>query len=75
VPKANSKHGDFSREVPDSFRRNTSILDRFAGTGRDNQMIGLEGDQFVQRDLIVAEDADVRAELAEVLDEVVGEES
>ncbi len=35
--------------------------------------IGLEGDQLVQRDLVVAEDADVRAEFAEVLDEVVGE--
>ena len=35
-------------------------------------MTRIEGSQFVQRDLVVAEDANVRAKFAEVLDEVVG---
>ena len=46
---------------------------RFAWTWGDHEVVGLEGDEFVQRDLVVAVDANVRPEFTEVLNEVVGE--
>ncbi len=33
----------------------------------------VEGDQLVHRDLVITKDTDIRAQLAKVLDEVVGE--
>jgi hypothetical protein len=73
MPEADTEHGNFPREVFDGFRRHSSIFDRFSWTGRDNEMIGLEGDQLVQCNLVIAEDLYVRPKLAEVLDKVIGE--
>ena len=75
VPETDAEHGDLSGEVFDSSRRNAPILDRFARTRRDDEMVRLEGDQLVQRDLVVAEDADLRAQLTQILDKVVVKES
>jgi hypothetical protein len=41
--------------------------------GGDDQIIGLQRGDFVERDRVVAENLDLLTELAKVLDEVVGE--
>ena len=48
-------------------------LRRRAGTGRDHQSVGPSLEQLGDRRLVVAHNLDLRPELAEVLDEVVGE--
>ena len=48
---------------------------RRAGPGRDADALGLQRGDFVERDFVVAFHEQVRAEFAEVLDEVVGEAS
>ena len=73
MPEADSQHGDFAREVFDRFGRDAAIFERFAWTWGDDEVVRLEGNQFVQRDLVVAIDTNVRAEFTEVLNEVVGE--
>jgi hypothetical protein len=55
------------------FGGDAAVFDGFAWSWGDDEMVRLEGDEFVHRNLVVAEDANVRAEFAEVLDEVVGE--
>jgi hypothetical protein len=73
MPEADTEHGDFSVEVFDCVGGDAVIFERFAGTGGDNEMRWVERNKLVHRHLIIAEDFDVRAEFAEVLDEVVGE--
>src|SRR5688572_19109272 len=63
VPEADPKHRDFSGKVFDGFGRDAPILDRFAWARRDDEVIRLEGDQLIQGDLVVAKDANLRAEL------------
>ncbi len=72
MAQADSQHRDFAVEVFDRLGGDAVILDGFAGAGGDDQVIRFEGDQFVERDLVIAEDFDVCAQFAEVLDEVVG---
>ena len=73
MPEADSQHRNFARKIFDGFGRNAAVFERFAWTWGDDEVVRFEGDEFVQRDLVVAVDADVRAEFAEVLHEVVGE--
>ena len=49
------------------------VFERFAWTWGDDEVSWVEGDELIHRDLVIAEDFDIRAEFAEVLDEVVGE--
>src|SRR5262245_31627589 len=44
-----------------------------ARAGRDDQVTGGSCDKLIERYLIVAKDLNIRPQLAEVLDEVVGE--
>ncbi len=71
MPKADAEHGDFAREVFDGFRRDAAIFEWLAWTRGNDEMVRLEGDEFVQRDLVVAVHANVRAKFAEVLDQVI----
>jgi hypothetical protein len=73
MSKADAEYGNFAREMFDGFGGNAAIFDGFAWTWRDDEMVRLEGDQLVQGNLVIAKDANIRAEFAEVLDEVVGE--
>ena len=73
MTETNTEHRDFAIEVFDGIRRDTTIFDGFAWTWRDDEMVRLECDQLVQGNLVIAKDANIRAEFAEVLDEVVGE--
>jgi hypothetical protein len=73
MSETDSENGNPACEMFDGFGGNAAVFDGFAWAWRDDKVVGLEGDQLVQRDLVVAEDAYVRAEFAEVLDEVVGE--
>ena len=73
VPETDAEHGDLSSEMFDSFWRNASVLDGFTRSRRDDQVVRLKRDQLIQRDLVVPEDADLRAQLAKVLDQVVSE--
>src|SRR5581483_6524000 len=54
-------------------RIGNATFGRVAGTGRDDDVRGGKCANFVQRYLVVAKDAQRRAELAEILNEVVGE--
>jgi hypothetical protein len=72
MPKADAEHGDLAGEVLDGVRGNTVVFERFARSGRDNEMGRVEGNELVYRHLVITEDFDIRAEFAEILDEVVG---
>jgi hypothetical protein len=72
VTETNAKHGDFAAEVSDGIGGNAIILDRLARSGGDHQVRRVEGDELVHRDLVVTKDSDIRAQLAEVLDQVIG---
>jgi hypothetical protein len=71
MSETDTEHGDLAGEMFDRIRGNAAIFDRFAGARGNDEMIRLERDQFIQRNLIVAEHTNLRAELAEVLNEVI----
>ncbi len=48
-------------------------LGRRAGAGRDDEALGVALEQLVDRRLVVAHDLELGTELAQVLDQVVGE--
>ena len=73
VSETNPENRNFAGEVPDGVGGNTVVLDGFARSRGDHEMRRIERDQLVHRDLIVAEDPDIRTQLAKVLDKVVGE--
>ena len=72
-PRQTPSTGILPVKVPDRIGGNTIVLEGFARSRGDRQDARIERDQLVHRDLVVAEDPDVRAEFAKVLDEVVGE--
>ena len=72
MPKADSKNGDFAIEMFDRICRDSVIFDGFAWSGGDDEMTRVEGSQFVECDLVIAEDANIRAKFTKVLDEVIG---
>jgi len=73
MPKANAKHGNLTVKVFDGIGGNAIVFERFARSGGNDEVTRIERDELIYRDLVIAEDFDIRTEFAEVLDEVVGE--
>ncbi len=61
-----------SAKAPDRLDRDPR-LGRRAGPGRDDEAVGAALEQLLDLGLVVADDLDLGAKLAQVLDEVVGE--
>ncbi len=55
----------------DGISGDAIIFDGFAWSGRDDQVGGIERNKLIHRDLVIAEDANVRAEFAEILNQVI----
>ena len=72
MTEADAEDGDLAGHVADEVDGDAGFLGR-AGTGGEKDAVGGEGFDFFRRELIVAADDDVGAELAHVLDEVEGE--
>src|SRR5579859_5486918 len=70
VPQAHAEDRDAPAEVPDGLDRDPRVL-RAPGAGRDDQR--LMAGQLLHAHLVVEEDVDIALELAQVLDQVVGE--
>ena len=73
MSETDSEDGNFSVEIFDRIGGDAVVFDGFAWSWGDDEMRRVERDELIHRHLVVAEDANVRAEFAEVLDEVVGE--
>ena len=73
VPEADPEHGRARiGEGADRLDRDPRLGGR-AGTGRDDEAVRTTLQQLWHRRLVVAHDLDLRPQLAQVLDEVVGE--
>src|SRR5437867_9532437 len=72
MAQADAEDGDRAGEALDEGHRDARLA-RGARPGRDDDAVGTERRHLVEGDRIVAADVEVGAELAEVLDEVVGE--
>ncbi len=53
------------------LRRDASIFQWFAGTRGNDEIGWIQLDQFFDIDLVIAKDANVRAEFAKILNEVI----
>jgi hypothetical protein len=73
MSEANPEHGNPACEMFYRISRDTVIFDGFAGPWGNDKVRRIKCDQIIKRDLIIAEDAYLRAELTEVLDEIIGE--
>lgn len=71
VTEADAQQGDTSGEVSDSGDGDTGLIGG-TGSGRYDDVVRVEGFDLIQRDLIVAHDADFLTQFSEVLDEVIG---
>ena len=72
VPQTHAEDRDARAEFADDGLADTRFR-RGAGSGRDADAFGPEGGESLDGDLIVATHHRLRAEFAEILDEVVGE--
>ena len=74
VTQAHSQQGHFRPEPLDDLFRNARFA-RSAWSGRDDDSIGTQGRDFVERNLIISDDAHVKRgiDLTQSLHEVVGE--
>ena len=74
MAQADPQQRQFAGELGDAFDRNAGFGGR-ARPGRDDQPVGLAGEDLVDRDLIVPVDANVERgiDLPQPLDEVVSE--
>ena len=72
MAEADSKDGQLPGEMGDDFFTDSSVVGR-AGAGTDDDVVRLERGDLLQRALVVAMDAHVLAQFAQVLHEVVGE--
>ena len=72
VAEADAEDGDFAGHVPDERHEDAGFAGR-AGAGREQNAFGLECLDLFDGQLVVAADFDLCTQLAEVLDEVVGE--
>ncbi len=73
VPEADAERGDPRLgEAAHDLERDAGLVRR-ARAGRDDDAVGRAFEQLVDAGLVVAHDVELRPELAEVLDEVVGE--
>jgi hypothetical protein len=73
MPEADSEYGNLAVEVLDGIGGDAVVFERLTGSRRDDKVRWIEGDELIHRDLIIAEDFDICAEFAEILDEVVSE--
>ena len=71
VAEADAEDGFLTGEGLDHVERHARLGGR-AGAGRDEHAVGVKGERLGRRDLVVAEDALLHAQLAEVLDQVEG---
>ena len=71
VPQADPEDGDLARKVPDHGDRDPRLLRR-AWAGRDHDGIGGQAFRLLGGDGVVAEDADLLAQRAQELHQVVG---
>jgi hypothetical protein len=72
VAQADAEDGDLAGELLDYLDRGAGLLRR-ARTGRDHYPIWVELEDLFRRDLVVAPDEYLPAQLPEVLDQVVRE--
>jgi hypothetical protein len=72
MSEADSEHGDFAIEMFDGVGGDAVIFDGLTGSRGDDKMRRIEGDELIYRNLVIAEDTNLRAQFAEVLNEVVG---
>ena len=72
VSQANTEYRSLAGELPDEVDADAGLV-RGAGAGGDHDVVGFQGLDFVDGDLIVAADLDLRAEFSQVLHQVVGE--
>ena len=72
VAEAHAEQRDRRSEAADDFARDARLVRR-AGAGRNADARGLHRRDFVGRDFVVSLHERIRAEFAEILDEVVGE--
>jgi hypothetical protein len=74
MPQADAQDRQLAGEFGDTFDRDAGFAGG-AGTGRDNEPVGLAREDFVDGDLVVAVDLDVErgVDLTQALDQVVGE--
>src|SRR4029434_10339554 len=72
VPEADAEDRDLACEALHQRHRNARLRRR-AWAGRDDNALRCPGSDLLERHGVVAMDVDVLAELAEILDEVVGE--
>jgi hypothetical protein len=71
VAKTNSKCWNAGAEAPDDLVGQSAFAGR-AGTGGDEDALGLQGLQLFKRDLVVSENPHFDLHLAQILDEVIG---
>jgi hypothetical protein len=72
VPQTHAQDGQLAGKVLDGSHRDTGFQRR-ARAGRDHHAIRCARSDALDGDLVVAEHLHIRAQLAEVLDDVVGE--
>ena len=72
VAEADAENRNLAGHVADEVDGDAGLLRR-AGAGREEDAVRVQGFDLVRGQLVVAADDDVGAELAHVLDEVVGE--
>src|SRR5580700_674364 len=71
MPKANSEHRHFAREMPNQINADAGVLRR-ARTGRNHNALRLHRFNVTHTDLIVAADLNLRTEFPEILNQVIG---
>src|SRR5437016_2641750 len=71
MAKTNSQDWYFAGELADDVNANAGIL-RLAGAGRDHDALRLFRGDLIERDLVVAADFELFAQLAEELRQVIG---
>ena len=72
MAQANAEQRNLAGEAPDQWHRDSRFGGR-ARAWRNDDVLRTERLDFVERDRIVADDLDRRAELTQVLDQVPGE--
>src|SRR5688572_32047986 len=72
MAQTNAKYGNARAETLDRIAGNAGFLRR-AGSGGNDDLFRSERFDFIQRDLIVAVDLHIRAELAKIMIQVVSE--
>ena len=72
MTQAHPQDGREARELLDQLETDARFGRRL-GTGRDHNALGRQALDFVERRPVISADLDFRAQLAQILDQVVGE--